>query len=80
MNLNWLLQAVTEFTELKNYCACWPVKELIKTQLTDMSKHWKKQQQGLAAEKLVKGAELLTSNVKKAGSGKHQNWGSQRSG
>ena len=69
-----------KFPELKNYHACWPVKELIKTQLTDMSKHWKKQQQGLAAEKLVEGAELLTFNVEKVDSGKHQNGRSWKSG
>ena len=69
-----------EFPELENYCACWPVKELIKTQLADMSKHWKKQQQGLAAEKLAEGAELLTFNVEKADSGKCWNVRSQKSG
>ena len=74
------MQAVTEFPELKNYCACWLVKELIKTQLTNTSKCWKKQQQGLVAEKLAEGAELLTFNIEKADSGKHQNGRSRKSG
>ena len=69
-----------EFPELENYRACWPVKELIKTRLTDTSKHWKKQQQSLAAEKLAEGAELLTFNVEKADSGKRRNGRSRKSG
>ena len=73
------MQAVTEFPELENYHACWPVKELIKTRLADMSKRWKKQQQGLVAEKLVEGAELLTFNIEKADSGKHWNGRSRKS-
>ena len=45
-----------------------------------MSKRWKKQQQGLVAEKLAEGAELLTFNVEKADSGKRRNGRSRKSG
>ena len=45
-----------------------------------MSKRWKKQQQGLAAEKLAEGAELLTFNVEKADSGKRRIGRSRKSG
>lgn len=65
-----MLQAQTEFPELLDYRACWPVQDLIKTRLSDTSKRWNTKQKDLASEKIVEGAVLLAGGgTKKLRSG-----------